>query len=87
MAKIVMQHTLNYIYKTDTSKLDAIMGMGHDKRAIGEDDHLEQNSSSNFYYVIQDEKAINQDIITTDEDIPMCVETKFEIIKHTNTKQ
>ena len=73
-----MQHTLNYIYKADTSKLDDIMGMGHDKRAIGENDH---------YYVIQDEKAINQDTITTDEDIPMCVETKFEIIKHTNTKQ
>ncbi len=38
MAKIVMQHTLNYIYKTDASKLDNIMGKEHDKRNIGEDE-------------------------------------------------
>ena len=81
MAKIVMQHTLNYIYKTDPSKLDNIMEKGHDKRNIGEDDH---------YYVIQDtiveEDNTTEENNTTDKDTPMCVETKFEIIKHTNFK-
>ena len=89
MAKIVMQHTLNYIYKTDPSKLDNIMEKGHDKRNIGKD-NLEQNSSSNFYYVIQDtiveEDNTTEENNTTDKDTPMCVETKFEIIKHTNFK-
>ncbi len=71
-----MQHTLNYIYKTDASKLDNIMGKEHDKRNIGEDDH---------YYVIQDTPMEKDN--TTDKDTPMCVETKFDIIKHTNLKQ
>ena len=75
-----MQHTLNYIYKTDTSKLDAIMGMGHDKRAIGEDDHLEQNSSSNFYYVIQD--TIVEENNTTEKNVAVCKPTTFTIDKH-----
>jgi hypothetical protein len=70
MAKIVMQHTLNYIYKTDASKLDNIMGKGHDKRNIGEDDH---------YYVIQD--TIVEEDNTTEKNVAVCKPTTFKIIK------
>ena len=79
MAKIVMQHTLNYIFKHDASKLETIMGKGHDKRNIGEDDHLEQNSSSNFYYVIQDTPMEKDN--TTDKNVAVCKPTTFKIIK------
>ena len=68
MAKIVMQHTLNYIYKTDASKLDNIMGKGHDKRNIGEDDH---------YYVIQD--TIVEEDNTTEKNVAVCKPTTFKI--------
>jgi hypothetical protein len=68
MSIIITQDTLNYIFKTNASKLEHIMGEEYDKKAIGEDDH---------YYVIQDKTITNKDI-------PMCVGTKFEIIKHTN---
>lgn len=68
MAKIVMQHTLNYIYKTDTSKLDNIMGKGHDKRNIGENDH---------YYVIQD--TIVEEDNTTEKNVAVCKPTTFTI--------
>jgi len=71
MAKIVMQHTLNYIYKTDASKLDNIMGKGHDKRNIGEDDH---------YYVIQDTPMEKDN--TTDKNVAVCKPTTFTINKH-----
>ena len=67
---IVMQDTLNYIFKTDASKLEHIMGEGYDRKTMGEDD-------KDLYYVIQDKTITNKDI-------PMCVGTKFEIIKHTN---
>ena len=73
MATIVMQDTLNYIFKTDASKLEHIMRNGYDRKWVSGND-------KDLYYVIQD-KTI------TDKDTPMCVETKFEIIKHTNTKQ
>lgn len=66
-----MQHTLNYIYKADASKLDAIMGMGHDKRAIGENDH---------YYVIQD--TIVEENNTTEKNVAVCKPTTFTIDKH-----
>lgn len=68
MAKIIMQHTLNYIYKTDTSKLDNIMGKGHDKRNIGENDH---------YYVIQD--TIVEEDNTTEKNVAVCKPTTFTI--------
>lgn len=70
MATIVMQHTLNYIFRTDASKLDAIMGMGHDKRTMGENDH---------YYVIQD--TTTEENNTTGKDVPMCKQTTFTILK------
>ena len=63
-----MQHTLNYIYKTDASKLDNIMGKGHDKRNIGEDDH---------YYVIQD--TIVEEDNTTEKNVAVCKPTTFKI--------
>jgi len=68
MAKIVMQHTLNYIYKTDASKLDNIMGKGHNKRNIGEDDH---------YYVIQDTPMEKDN--TTEKNVAVCKPTTFTI--------
>jgi len=73
MSIIITQDTLNYIFKTDASKLEHIMGNGYDRKWVSGND-------KDLYYVIQD-KTI------TDKDTPMCVETKFEIIKHTNTKQ
>lgn len=68
MAKIVMQHTLNYIFKTDASKLEHIMGNGYDKKAVGEDD----------YYVIQDTTMENN---TTGKNVTVCKPTTFKIIK------
>ena len=70
MSIIITQDTLNYIFKTDASKLEHIMGEGYDRKWVSGND-------KDLYYVIQD-KTI------TDKDIPMCVGTKFEIIKHTN---
>lgn len=70
MSIIITQDTLNYIFKTDASKLEHIMGNGYDRKWVSGND-------KDLYYVIQD-KTI------TDKDTPMCVETKFEIIKHTN---
>ena len=70
MSIIITQDTLNYIFKHDASKLEHIMGNGYDRKWVSGND-------KDLYYVIQD-KTI------TDKDTPMCVETKFEIIKHTN---
>jgi len=65
---IVMQHTLNYIFKHDASKLETIMGKEHDKRNIGDDDH---------YYVIQDTPMEKDN--TTDKNVAVCKPTTFTI--------
>lgn len=65
---IITQDTLNYIFKTDASKLEHIMGNGYDKKEVGEDD----------YYVIQDTTMENN---TTGKNVTVCKPTTFKIIK------
>ena len=69
MATIVMQDTLNYIFKHDASKLEHIMGNGYDRKTMGED---------NLYYVIQDTTMENN---TTGKNVTVCKPTTFKIIK------
>lgn len=75
---IITQDTLNYIFKHDASKLEHIMGNGYARKWVSGND-------KDLYYVIQD--TTTEENNTTDKDTPMCVETKFDIIKHTNLKQ
>ena len=70
MSIIITQDTLNYIFKTDASKLEHIMGEGYDKKTIGENDH---------YYIIQD--TIVEEDNTTDKNVAVCKPTTFTILK------
>ena len=54
------------------------MGNGYARKWVSGND-------KDLYYVIQD--TTTEENNTTDKDTPMCVETKFDIIKHTNLKQ
>ncbi len=66
---IIMQDTLNYIFKTDASKLEHIMGNGYDRKWV---------SGNDLYYVIQDTTMENN---TTGKNVAVCKPTTFKIIK------
>ena len=69
---IIMQDTLNYIFKTDASKLEHIMGNGYDRKWVSGND-------KDLYYVIQD--TTTEENNTTEENVTVCKPTTFKIIK------
>lgn len=68
---IIMQDTLNYIFKTDASKLEHIMGNGYDRKWVSGND-------KDLYYVIQDTTMENN---TTGKNVAVCKPTTFTILK------
>ena len=82
MSIIITQDTLNYIFKTDASKLEHIMGEGYDRKWVSGNDKdlLKQDSSSNLYYVIQD--TTTEENNTTGKNVAGCKPTTFKIDKY-----
>ena len=72
MSIIITQDTLNYIFKTDASKLEHIMGEGYDRKWVSGND-------KDLYYVIQDTTMENN---TTGKNVTVCKPTTFKIDKY-----
>jgi hypothetical protein len=73
MSIIITQDTLNYIFKTDASKLEHIMGEGYDRKWVSGND-------KDLYYVIQD--TTTEENNTTGKNVAVCKPTTFKIDKY-----